>query len=509
MKYRKSNDLTYNQKLMIITKEMVNIETGITYFDDDGNRLITPKPGHNTYVIDDVSYEVHPNIGVVYVFDADDTFTLECIQDECKSLFEDDTLVGRASGSIGTTQYMAVTDCDKPSTTAGYMKNSNTSSYSLIGNEPFVWFIYTDVSRINDTPLYVPFFNSSTVKQENQLLSLSTIIIDNLDILTLEDKHISPDLPTIHNYREFANGYICDRPIRLCERLGIRAEIASNFLEETKIYNPDPIYHNIFWIDWNDVSASHLIECGLDWDEQVKKQALQKYDYDMLDTRAIANQKNYRCIITGIPIYEDCYVLDIYEQKVVQSVNVNDLDMVLANGGELYKSPNGTNVNGKIVIKTNITKKLMKIDRTELKVRTMPKKKGQAEPAQFVDVVVTINHEKPLHVLMSPYGMHCYMKIIGSLHFEIMTKSNVIVYRSFCPRLAVDVIDNIDASDLYKQMLYAANIYIKKKPAAHRDNNICSFNSLNGYPIHIYKNISMHNIIDSAHNKYIASLYFM
>jgi hypothetical protein len=500
MKYRKGNDLTHNQKIALIAKEMINIETGITYFDDDGHRLAKPKPGHSTYVLDDVSYDVHPNIGVVVVFDKLDGISLAHIQNACSILFNDETIVGRASGVSGTTQYMCMTT-DRSDTLYTSYNHNNICKYNKLERSSFVWFVYQCTSCVDSSPLHIPFFNSDSVTQETQLLSLSTIILDCDNVLILEDKHRSPDFPTIHKYQQFVSGYICDRPIRVDAVTGIHTEIASNFLEVTKVYRPAIIPHNIFWIDWDDVDVNHLIECGLDWVEQVKRQALKKDDKYTNDTQPITNKKNYRCIITGIPIYEDCYVLDIYEQKVVRSVNVKDLDTVIANGGVLYNPPKVTGINTK---KTTESKtKMCKSNRTTAATRASTKSR---KPDQFVDVLVTIRHESPLHVLMSPYGMHCYMKTTGSLYFETITKSKVIVYRSFCPHLAVDVIDSIEEHDTYKKMLNAANISITWMPTIQHGNQIlCLFGPRNNFTMGVYKHISMSSLIDSTNVNYIAS----
>jgi hypothetical protein len=522
MKYRKGDGLTYNQKIMMIAKEMINIETGITYFDDDGNRTAKPKPGHNTYVLDDVSYEVHPNIGVVYAFDKVDNLTIACINNACDTLFEDETIVGRSSGSAGTTQYLYVSDDSKEPRNTKYLSTA-ISTYPRSHNNSFVWFIYTNLSSINNgSSLYVPFFNSATVPQETQLLSLSTIILDCDHFLILEDKYISPDLPSIHMYQRFVSGYIYDRLIRVGQQTGIREEIASNFLKLTKGHASAKILHNIFWIDWDDVDANHLIECGLNWDEQVKRQALKKYDKEELDTRSIANKKNYRCILTGVPIYEDCYVLDIYEQEVIQSVNVKDLEDVITNGGILYNTSKVVEINTKksskfkTDVETSGHKKIVKnkkincVDGTDinkLKGRTVSKKKRSAKIDQFVDVIVTVRYDNPMHVLMSPYGMHCYMKITGSEHFENMTKSNVIIYRSFCPRLAVDVINSIDASDIYKKILNAANIKITYEKGYRSHQPMYTFNSPDNSTINVYKHINMSDILDSYTDNYTVMLH--
>jgi hypothetical protein len=99
---------------------------------------------------------------------------------------------------------------------------------------------------------------------------------------------------------------------------GIRHEIASHFTtipefnREISNLVSDPIY----WIKWENVKPRALIKCHIPWEDQVKNASLKYYnDYNDEDNnmnpRDNAINENYVCFITGIPIYEDCYVFDI------------------------------------------------------------------------------------------------------------------------------------------------------------------------------------------------------
>ena len=117
---------------------------------------------------------------------------------------------------------------------------------------------------------------------------------------------------------------------------------------------------------------------------------------------------------------------------------------------------------------------------------------------------MTVKHDKPLHVLVSPHGMHRCKMEHGAALFESVTMSKVIIYRSFCPRLAVDIIDSLDCSNVYRKMMHAANASIRYKNV---HGGAYELQNINGVIATIYTDNKMEDIINPQRIEYIAPLY--
>lgn len=456
----KGTDQTTDKRVERIVKEMINVETGITYFDIDGVRMPKSKPGHNTYIIDSVSYEVHPNIGVVYVFQGTNSdIMLKMIQSkvlELKNAYFRETGIGMTacSGIAPTTQYICITDSSNsaPTQKISYLR---TTISTQPRSDVFTWYIYTNTQYMHNSPLYVPEFNSANVTQEKQLLSLSTIIMDLVNAMTLEDNYRSPDLPPIESYTQYARGFLSKLPIHINMYYGIHWELARNFNPAlTKMNWVSSINQNVYWLKWEDVNPNYTVNCNVKWNDQVKNQAMKPYDKAI--SRKNACNVDHRCIMTGIPIYEDCYVFDIYSQTVTKTIPVDELDAAIANGACLHTPSTSSR-------------------------RKKPLKKNAPKT---VDINCTIKHKKPLRVLVSPYAVHlCKYQHNCITTFELLTNSSVIVYRSFCPRLCIDIIDNLNGSDAYKAILSAINISFKIDPVNYTKQLNFLINNINGVKV--------------------------
>jgi hypothetical protein len=471
-----------------IVGEMINIDSGITYYDDYVY-INKGKPGHNTYIINEVGYEVHPNIGVVYIFDKNNNISISDIINTHRNkrfLLNNKQQLPTTSGIIPTTQYVCVTS-ETEICLINYVKNAQIKHFDIKSEYNFTWYIYTDLGIINNSSWYIPFINGKNVSQSVQLLSLSTIVLDYDTCFNLPNGHCSPNLPLIEDYSLYKSGYIYNKPIYLNCMYGIRHEIASHFTKipefNREISNlvSDPIY----WIKWENVKPRALIKCHIPWEDQVKNASLKYYnDYNDEDNnmnpRDNAINENYVCFITGIPIYEDCYVFDIYEQYVIEDINVDDLDNAIALGAKLYIEKDFVPVKNKYElrgrskkvkknVKTNIVDKKVGLDISgtpnenedinKLIVEVMPKRKGQKKSDKYTKIVRIKQHDEPIHILISPYAMH--VKLFGDIslyqYFKNTTMSKIIMYRTFCPRLCIDVINTLPGNVLYHDILNALN----------------------------------------------------
>jgi hypothetical protein len=298
-------------------------------------------------------------------------------------------------------------------------------------------------------------------------MSLSSIIYAEKNIFLLPHGYRSPDFPLAEDYVSVKNKLINTKLIRCDPKSGIHGEILSNF---TTI-NDNPYDHsyvgsrqlkswkkindNIFWIKWDNVRPRKKIDCALPWQEQIKRGNLPIYGFDdetndespskldkKLNKTIKFKNEDYRCFVTNAPIYEDCYIIDIYKQQIIESVPVDELDEALLNGAKIYTEPVEENKNTRRRRGQNIRS-----------TKVLPKKKNIVD-RKFVKIIRMIYPKEPVHILISPYAAH-YLDAIKQ--FELTTMSKVIIYRTFCPRTCKDVIDSLEQDELYKKTLHAFN----------------------------------------------------
>jgi hypothetical protein len=471
MKIIKGLNTDSRNEINRIVTEMINIETGITYFDQHGQLLEHCKPSHNMYVIESVEYDIHPNIGIVILLQNQikpiSIHDIENAHIAKRSLLrhQKNMSLDLSIGQNPTTQYICVTELLTPNNenpSIQYHKNETTSVYNTQGNQNFSWYVYTQGS-LKFSPFYIPYITSAG-KPEHQLLSLSTIVYDNNNILLLDNMFRSPNVPSIKDYTIYLTNRIYDSSIYIDFMTGILSEIVSNFINITNAFNT--ISFDIFWIRWENVKPIKLKNCAMTWQDQVKQGVLEFYsEKDRLDDDTVYNE-DYTCFMSGIPIYEDCYVFDIYEQTIQEIISIKDLQVALDNGAILHQPP---------------VKPVKNIDIT--KSRAI--KKGRTNMEQFVTISKIIKYDKPVHILISPYTMHCLDYINnGAQLFEQQTQTKIIVYRTFCPRLCKTVIDSLPKSKLYRDILHAFN-----------------------HSIHVkYNNINMHNYFTTTYNNTVYNI---
>ena len=260
------------------------------------------------------------------------------------------------------------------------------------------------------------------------MLSLSTIIYDSNNSINLPNNYKSPDMPSIEMYNNVINGKICDKSIIFHPIYGIDIEIASNYIDTVLSYIRRNRYLTpvIHWIRWEEVLYFNKLDYKMNWIEQINSGILYKElpAYEKIADRKLEIKEDPRCFITNIPIYEDCYVIDIYEQIILYKVKRSELEEELKNGSVI-------------------------VGNTEEK------------KSKYINLKKKVIYDKPFRLLISPYTLHFYLNYCD---FTSITNTKIIFYRTFCPRLAIDVIDNLpDVSNVYKNVLKAFNGTFKNK----------------------------------------------
>jgi len=472
MRYLCGNDKSFNYNVTRISKEMINIETNKTYFDKDGAFVPKPKINHNIYNIKDVEYNMYLNRGVVIVLSDGPMHTsiIKTIR-SLKELYIPNIKVKR--GVKNTTQYISVTT--KSPMQTEYLYNSQIKPH--FNNTNFTWYIFNKMC-IHNSPLYVPFL-SKPLDQPMQILSLSTIIFDNLNTFNIPDYHLSPDMPLLESYSKHFTQNIYPEKIILHEYYGIHLEIAKHFICNKYKHNQvRKIYKPIYWIKWENLNLYTILatDGSVPYYEQIKHQAF----------RPIKPDDELKCTMTGIPIYEDCYIFDIYQQCVSADVPIETLPDEIKNGNSVFYNQKVTH--------NNLT--YQDIDLSFATIKKINNK-------QFVTINKYIEYTEPMHFLISPLAAHQIFKNNGLTEFTNQTKSQIITYRSFCPVRCIDVIHKLPGGDIYHQILISA---YKAIIAKRNNGNPPSFNlegSINNKKIIAIKYLKISDIIEKSRTNYL------
>lgn len=492
MKYRKINVADAN-KYNTIAGEMLNIEFNKQYYIDGKLQDDVPNKPYNVFNIKSVEYELHPNFGCLIVLGNQNVTKLSSkslrriyanMRCELESRLRGQHHPPRTDiGEIGTTQYLYIKKISHESSSTILDAKVRTSRYSYNTDSHFVWKLVMAApdSRINynHTMFYIPDYsrpyNNYHIHDNNIfLLSTSSLLIDVDDVLDLEDGYSSLDYPDITDYSIYKQNKIARNRIHCNYIFGINKHIAWYYsgyeflLKNT--YNYAPVVDKLtrYWIKWEDVHYKKKVNCEISWLDQLKSGNLYKqfHQNKSLDRKS-AIKEDPRCFVTDIPIYEDCYVLDIYYRWVIDYIDPKMVD---------------------VGIKIGLIKKA--------KGGAIKKKKGLKK-------VWRKNYFKnPYQILISPVAYHGLCKnLYGSnITFDQWFTEKVgvgfIRYRTFCPRLTKDVINIMNCDVATKKILHAFNKNIAYTTQAYESVD-------NGTKCCLYDCVSTDLIVSHQPNNYI------
>ena len=419
MKYIKANP-QYNH-IKVIVGEMINIMHGSNYFI---NGVLQSKPKKtNVYVIKSVEYTIQPNMGVVYIT-GPINLTLDMFKSAMTSMLVESKLDSGISINVfGSTQYISITQDVRFNYSMELCMDTNIFNIMNkdYANSVFKWFIY-DINN-SCSPLYIPNLTDIPYSEKFQqyliLLSLSSIIYDCINVYNIPHNTLMCDYPSIDLYANKSS--ICSNIITISLRSNIDVEIAKHFTTLDKKILHWLINSPIYWLKWDgdvkNANFDHIVNNDCNY--------LQTYI-----------SSDYRCILTNVKIYDDCYIFDIYQQEITELIPSKDLPAALAAGAQKSQIP---------------TKKLVS-------------KKGAAN---MVSITRIINYDKPIRFLVSGYAMHykLYNNKTDAINwFQTKTNSKVIVYRTKCPVTREFVIKSLDKSKTYIDALLALNARPKMNP---------------------------------------------
>lgn len=489
----------------LIAAEMVNITFGETIFGEDGQLLDVKIPGHNTYLVDSVEYQIMPNCGYVYILANENN--ISHISGLINSKFSDKMMRAITKyrdlqvpvASVGTTQYVMV-DMIPPPAGRGVVVELGDSHTGLRGTpfysgDKFVWMIPPTLSM----PI------SDLVGDNTVVYSMSSIVLDTLDVIDLPSGYKSVDYPRYSDYKIYKQNRLLEEEVHFDATHGIHRELLKHIDGSPKIKQSKYRFHNVKepiklvkyeWLKPYTASESVLTYIEL-------------IDRGFLDIEQ-SEEVSLNCFITGLPLYDDCYVFDIYERRATAIVEETELnfddypDYVVdptfnqdsdENTKEQTKDSKGKSKNNteqtkdetddetdppkdktknetKKTVKKTVKKAVKKTSDedeptikeepdTKKTIKINPKskpkapilRKGAKPPAKKVKINFTKKYTTPKCVLVSTHYMHMLGEEEPVKMFERRTNSRVLVYRTKVPVTVMQIIDKYVKKPAYQTVL--------------------------------------------------------
>lgn len=424
-----------NEDIDRIVGEVINIAFGIKFYN--GLKLnVESKEKYNTFVGDNgVTYRIMPTIASVFLnggiqpADLKRTFT-EVYQRMLAPILEKKPDLKFSSGHVGSTHFLLIEkEVCKPEYPAitlvdelfPYTQHQNGKFYCCIHSNPDLIAVAdlpnNEIGKPVCDPELVPF--TSTV----------TIIYDANNSYCLPDGYTDIDFPPASAYTKVKNGGLLPDVIRYDMFHGLHEQVAW-FSRVTKLKQiagkEDQKFplHNEFpfgqftldWLSWEDVRP-RVINSNMPNMDVLKTDFLTiKQDCEINKEK----QKDWRCVVTGVQLFEDIYVLDVYEQLIEKTVDRS----------ELANYPFGT------IIETEA---------------------GSSASKKTVTIQYIVRFNEPVHLLVSPYFVHCAGYENPLKWFQDQTKMKFHVYRSFCPTTLHSIIEKENISVQFKKVLHELN----------------------------------------------------
>lgn len=483
MKYFKSTDknqlVAFRNDISDIVMEMINISTNTQYFAD-GKLVDEPQHGYNTYSTEYIDFEYSPSEGHVYLFIDEKQYTTTYLYRVIKEKYDQfmEDIVNKFKeyptieiGYTGTTRYTLMINSNNNFNKIAININQTKISKNT---DSFQWHVHY-MSR--DDQFYIPgiIFNKDS---QQRMASLATIIYDAKNIYSLDYGARSSEYPLITDTTLYKKGAILKNPIDISKHYA-RFTILHQFVNKSQKYvakrfvsEHAQTYQNqnhykskiIHYIKWEEVCPRKL-KCV----KQLHGSDLSKLPYHMSYNKAKKlgliketksddsdigeDQVDYYCPFLDIPIYEDCYVIDIYRHK--QLIEVEEKD-ILPTDIPYKPDPKYTasleNFEEKIPEDPLNT---IKID-NDVKNKTVSKKKK----TNYKLVYRVVEYKDPVHILISPAFIHSHIGYLWNQSREfvdlcMMFGFDAILYRTYCPKTLSQAIENLPIDSLTKEFLNA------------------------------------------------------
>jgi hypothetical protein len=299
---------------------MINIQYGLRIFVDG---VIQEKPRrYNKYTVDGVEYNINLNIGLIFVIpdtgfagDADERI-LFLLMDRYQNVLgsihnkpelmtysvyntKRDTLLTKKCKSDYSLDYNAL-DLSLPS----FRKNHD--------KRKFKWLIGFANTNIHKNNIKIPNLSSDRGNSIIDFLSPNAIVIDlgNRPVLTLPNGYRTLEYPLLTDYTAYKQDKISNISLDIynTNTLNIQDIVF-------QMYIPDSLRNRNY-----DVERYYMLAYPIDWRDVVPAQRMDYSNNLILDIKrcqyiAPASKENPRCFITGVPLVDYCYVIDIYNTE--------------------------------------------------------------------------------------------------------------------------------------------------------------------------------------------------
>jgi hypothetical protein len=286
MKYIKSRGNGFSYDIHRIAGEMVNIMTNRKLFNEIGELIKGPLPKFTTFESNNVDLEIHPNVGHVILLNepdkrdtndnraandkraTDDNRDISELHKQCQLKYVAAVnyygpAVYIPVGNKGTTQYITIENqrISPIDMHISYYINAYSGNFANHSSR-FSWFTYNE-AHVDISSLYIPWFNSKGRSINDIGMSVSSIIYDQRNVISLPDGKECIDYPLVQDYTIHKQNFLLDRVISIHHQLGINGEIAKHFLpnklEIVKYYTPT---ETVTWVKWEDIKPrkpNHLL----------------------------------------------------------------------------------------------------------------------------------------------------------------------------------------------------------------------------------------------------------
>lgn len=332
---------SYNDpNIDLLCKMMINIEQNKTVYDIRGNEnppnIRNP---FNYYTYQQVDYEMTVSMGTVLIYGNN---TIQNIEGILVSKFNElnkndtNTMVPAKCSTYNSTTYTLMnkkpgTDTTTSTSTYGTAyRKIITSQYDIKkcceSGSKFVWFI----QQILQPHLMVTELCQRMPSKPYLMKSISTIICDCKDLFSVSNNLKQLDYPSLNQYTMFNDGQILDEPINISDTYGLDYEIL-------KCYVPDlqqkfSIYgYKVDTVDYNEYKIRRLNPTK-SWQQQLTE----PFDYDQQELLEKDNEeigkppfRNDVCFITGMPLYENAYMLKIVFMRNAIEVDEKTVSYIL------------------------------------------------------------------------------------------------------------------------------------------------------------------------------------
>jgi hypothetical protein len=462
--------LIYDKDLAVLTRkiacEIINISSNTTYFDSNCGLVKQPKSPHNKYIIKGVEYQINPPYGIVHFGGI--TYILNDLRTVISELSNIilKTFGHRPTYNIAfceTTQYTSLTPKNAKTTIEFTSFEAGIVSNYYVKSDSFIWYYSTHLPRMCD--LHRGSFHINSL--------YSIVASGKPDVYKLPTGFFSPNYLSLKDFSFYDQSKVFPRVINISASSGIYGELLKSLTNrEIDMCNGKKYKENkykVYLVPWNALSVYSVNDDTYNYVQHIER--------GILDTEP-NEEIIYRCFISGLPIFDDCYVIDVQEREVTEIINRKNLpkypkDAIIVtpemekkekeakkkkkkqprrrnrrndddgdgNDRDDDRGDNRDEDDGKGDTNGNNEEK-KEITPVKQKV-TKIKRGGQKVIVDQIKIRYRQVYQKPRCLLISPYLLHYYDSTINILdEFAEKTRSKFLLYRSRCPVTASQLIES-------------------------------------------------------------------